>query len=151
MPILAGIFSKKDKHTRHVSPSKFSSPSPAATSSATGLTVRVVDDGHKGHAPAPFNSAPSISTDYVLPEISLSGENGALDDAISITASSSAHPPSPSGNLYAQPIASSSSSMLRLVNPFRRKSPSSDSQSESFLLYEWLDTREALLSPTSMQ
>ena len=136
MPILAGIFSKKDKHTRHISPSKSSSPTPAAAP-AGGQTLRLVGDGGKAHAPAPFNSAPSITTDYVLPDINLvSGENGGFDDAISITASSSsAHPPNSSGNLYTQPVASASSSMLRLVNPFRRKTPSGDSQSESFSSY----------------
>jgi hypothetical protein len=133
MPILAGIFSKKDKNTRHKPPSNSSFFAPAAALSAGTSTLRVVDDGHKGPAPAPRTVTTSISTDYVLPEISLfSAENGAVDDTISITASSSsAHPPSSSGNLYNQPIASSSSSKLRLINPFRKKIPQrrqSDSQ-----------------------
>jgi hypothetical protein len=133
MPILAGIFSKKDKHTRYNSPSKPSSPTPAAAISADGPTIRVVDDGHKARAPTPLTTPPSTATDYVLPEINfLAAENAGFDDATSITASSScAHPPSSSGNLYTQPVAPSSSK-LRLVNPFRRKSPSGESHSESF-------------------
>src|SRR5258706_6634043 len=98
MPILAGIFSKKDKHNRRNSPPK-SSPGPATPLTAVdGPTIRVVNDAHDPPAPSPFNSAPSFATDYVLPELSLlSAENGPLDDAISITASSSsAHPPNSS-------------------------------------------------------
>ena len=139
MPILAGIFSKKDKHLRHNNPSKSSSSTaPAPSAAAGGKSLRVVDDGHKGHPPAPFTtSATSIATDYVLPEISLPAENGGFDDAISITASSSCahpHPPTSSRSPYTQPTASPSSSMLRLVNPFRKKSPSGDSQSMYFPL-----------------
>ena len=143
MPVLAGIFSKKDK-----SKSKSSSPTLAAPPSASaggsgGSTIRVVDDPNKSHAQSqpqpqpqfqsPFTSAPSLPTDYVLPEISLfSADNGALDDAISITASSSsAHPPSSSPTLVTQPVAPTSSSMLRLVNPFRKKSPSGNTHCES--------------------
>lgn len=150
MPILAGIFSKKDKHNRQISPPKSKpSPSPASSFSAVdGPTIRVVGDTHKppapSPAPSPFNSAPSFPTDYVLPEISLlSAENGAFDDAISITASSSsAHPPSPSAT---QPVPPSSS-ILRLVNPFRKKSPSGDSQCESF---HWLIPAPGTSSPPS--
>ena len=142
MPVLAGIFSKKDK-----SKSKPPSPTVAAPPSASaggggGSTIRVVDDPSKSQSQSqpqpqiqsPFTSAPSLPTDYVLPEISLlSADNGALDDAISITASSSsAHPPSSSPTLVTQPVASTSSSMLRLVNPFRKKSPSGNTHCESF-------------------
>jgi hypothetical protein len=127
MPKLAGIFSKKDKHT-HTQPN---SPTKSSAAAAGPSTIRVVDDPNKSTAQSPFTSEPTLPIAYVLPEISLlSADNGAPDDAVSITASSSSvhpHPPSSS-------VATSSSSVLRLINPFRKKSPNGHTQCESFSL-----------------